>query len=139
MKVIIFIIFLALINCNKDKIDLSTPEETIYTYLEAENLATINNCYYPGIKLENHTIMWTDYRILEKKNTQLVGKNFGLSDGTTIEISKDDIEIVAELHMDDPGKQNPWTKFWFLLKKYNGNWLILEQSYISDDNYPSYD
>ena len=135
---------LLLVACFDDKavrkIDLSSPDATIKTYCQATDVFIMKQCFYSGEKLEEKSFkkpIWTDCAIIEKRETDKIGQYLG--DGSKLFIQSGDIEIITEVKMKDPKKGNPKTKFWYLLRNFDGNWKIISHSHISDTNYPDYD
>jgi hypothetical protein len=83
--------------------------------------------------------IWSECRILEKKPAKRVGKKIVLPEDTVLIINKNDVEIVIEVKMIHQKKGNPKTKFWYLLRNFNGKWKIISDTHIPDKNYPAYD
>ncbi len=142
-KALSLMILLLVISCAdggvRDHIDLSTPEATITTYCNAKSASVIQQCFYPNIKLEKeiYTPIWTECIIIEKRPTNKVGKYLGA--GTGLVIEPEDIEIVAEVKMIDPPRNNPRKRFWYLLRSFGQEWKIISHSHIPDNNYPALD
>lgn len=139
-KLFILILLLTLpsvciVNC-QPAVDFSSPENTIKTYFENyNNREILSKCFYPNEVTGSRDKWWLEYRIVSSKATNKVGE----TTYSEIRIGKDGVEIITEVKMLHSAKNNPKTKFWYLLQKIKGEWKILEHSHIPDKNYPAYD
>lgn len=120
------------------KIDLSSPSATINTYCQAVKLADISivrECFFPDGRLEEESFkkpIWSECKIVKVERTKRIGMELG---GGLFSRSGD-VEVVKEVKMIHPKKGNPKTKFWYLLRNFDGKWKIISHSHIPDKNYP---
>lgn len=122
------------------KVDLSTPEATIKAYCQGTEITTAKKHIYYGAKSDGKSFekpIWTDCTIIEKREAGKVGQYLG--DESKLFIQSGDIEIITEVKIKDPKKGNPNTRFWYLLRNFEGEWKIISHSHIPDTNYPAYD
>lgn len=123
------------------KADLSSPTATILTYCNAvsrADLSTVRESFHPNLKLEQEGFkkpIWSECRIIKKNKTRLAGKDIG--EGFVAQ--RGDVEVTIEVRMIDPQKENPKTRFWYLLRNVEGNWKIISTSHLPDKNYPRMD
>lgn len=142
---VLMLCILLIVACTNDKqankkIDLSSPEATINSYCKAEDICTIKKCFYSETKIEEGSFkkrIWSECAVVETRPTGKVGQSIGV--GTGLVIKTGDIEIVTEVKMIDPSKNNPTTRFWYLLRNFDGKWKIISHSHVPDRNYPAYD
>ncbi len=128
---------LTCLTCAKDKGDFSSPQNTIKTFYENYyDRNIVSNCFFPPASITGGLDKWwSEYNILATKPSDKVGK----TSSTGVVISSNAVEIIVEVKMNHPKKENPKTKFWYLLQKVNRSWKIIEHSHIADKNYPEYD
>ena len=119
-------------------IDLSSPDAAIHTYCDAvarSDLSAIRQVLYTAQDIEEESFkepIWTQCRIVSKHKTNLVGTNLG--GGLTAKSG--DVEIIVEVTMIDPQKGNPKTRFWYLVRNFEGDWKIVSHSHVPDEEYP---
>jgi hypothetical protein len=102
----------------------------------------VQQCFNPGAKLEEESFkkrikkrIWTECKIIAVKETKRM--NMELGEGLFSKAG--DVEVVQEVKMNDPSKGNPKTRFWYLLRNFDGEWKIISHSHIPDKNYPPED
>jgi len=135
----IFILFI-IISCAND-IDLSTPEATIKLYHTSNKIEEIKRCFYQNEDIGDQfkVKIWSEYKILDKKITNMTGDSIPVSPSSYITVKSTDVEIITEVKMIHQSKNNPWTKYWYLLSNFNGQWKIIAYDHIPDKNYPPLD
>ncbi|MGH9896961.1 MAG: hypothetical protein ACREA0_34175, partial [bacterium] len=126
------------------KIDLSSPEATITAYCRAPDVSTAKQVFYPALNLQEQKRfekpIWTDCTIVEVRETKEIGRYLGDIEGRPgFSAQPGDVEVVKEVKMIDPSKGNPKTRFWYLLRNFNGEWKIIAHYHIPDANYPPLD
>jgi hypothetical protein len=117
------------------KVDLSSPAATIRTYCDARDFDTVKQCFYPDANLEEKSFqnpIWTECKILKVQKT----KRINMELGSGLFSKAGDVEVIQEVKMIHPAKGNPKTKFWYLLRNFEGEWKIISNSQIPDKNYP---
>ena len=138
-KAISLVLLLGAINViagGSPEVDFCTPEKTILTYyMNHNNRDVLSACFYPVGFDGSLEKFWSKYQIIEKRVTTKSGE----STHTGIVISKDSMEIIVEVEMKDANKNNPKTKFWYLLQQIEGEWKIIDHSHIPNGSYPAYD
>lgn len=111
------------------------------TYCEAlktGDFFAVKQCFDQSDRLEEEGFkkpIWTECRIVESYKTKLAGKRF--EEGLVVQSG--DVEVVKEVKMIHPEKGNPKTRFWYLLRDFDGKWRIISHSHIPDKNYPPID
>ena len=125
----------------EEMVDQSSPEATIKMFCNSNDIQIVRQCFHPSIKLEKSMgkRIWSECRIIDKRPTDIIGRKIVLGKDLFLIANKEDVEIVIETKMIQPKKNNPKTKFWYLLRNFNGEWKIISFSHIPDKNYPAYD
>lgn len=117
-------------------VKFTAPSDTIRTYFENYGDKTvIANCFFPPISQIPSEKWWIEYKIVSERRTNKAGD----TTYSDILISKDAVEVIVDVKLYHPKKNNPNTKFWYLLQKVESNWKIIDHSHIPDNKYPPYD
>ena len=122
----------AVIGCDED---LSSPEATVKGY--CTNGGGIVQKYF-NFNVDSKIMgkkIWSDCSVITVRRTDKVGQHLLRN----LVVESDDVEVITEVKMVHPDKGNPTTRFWYLLRNFDGKWKIIEYSHIPDKNYPDYD
>lgn len=123
-------------------IDLSSPRAAVETYCQgviSSDINAVKNSFYKGEVMEKayEKPIWTNCVVIEVKETKDIGRYLG--DRTKLTSKIGDVEVVKEAVMIDAAKGNPRTRYWYLLRNFDGAWKIISHSHIPDANYPPLD
>ena len=112
--------------------DLATPKLTVLAYCKSGVFDLKSKYFHFPDKQIAHSksapLDWKNCKVITVEKTKLIGRELDSS-----LVRDGDVEVTLRVLEPDSNGTTAFSKYWFLLSDFDGNWKIISYSIISDD------